>query len=300
MNIIKFCQDFNIQFQTSGKNVSYGWIGMHCPFCDDPSYHLGYHLKGNFFKCWRCDWKPIKKVVAKLLGISEEEAKKLIIRYGGDSHLEEDEEVIVKKPYKLPSGTTKMGNKHKIYLEGRGFDPDKLEHEWNLLGTSFLSIIDNVDYKHRVLAPIRWHGKEVSFQARDITGIGEPKYRACPKPREIIHHKDIIYGNQDKWKDYGICVEGIADVWRLGPLSFAVFGTAFKQAQVWAIASHFKKVIILFDNEDKAQLHAEQLAYELELRGVKTWIETVEDDPGALSQDDADHFIEEVTTFLRG
>lgn len=295
MNFVKFCQDFNIPYQTGGKNVSYGWVGICCPFCSDTSFHLGFKLRGNYFHCWICDWKPIKKVVSKLLAISEEEAKRLVIRYGGDSHIDEDEEVIAKKPYQFPSGTAKMKQQHRKYLESRKFDPDKLEYEWNLLGTDFLSTLDSGDYKHRILAPIMWKSKEVTFQTRDITGKAESKYKACPKQREIIHHKDILYGDQTKWGDVGICVEGIADVWRFGPLSFAVFGTAFKQSQIWAIAGNFKKVVIVFDNEEKAQLQAEQLAYELELRGVKTWIQTVEDDPGEMSQDDADHFVYEIT-----
>jgi len=33
---------------------------------------------------------------------------------------------------------------------------------------------------------------------------------------------------------------------------------------------------------------------ELKFRGVKAWIENIETDPGAMSQDDADHLVKQI------
>ena len=48
--------DLGIDYKLSGKNVTSGWIEVNCPFCGDPSYHLGISPT-NLFHCWRCGEK---------------------------------------------------------------------------------------------------------------------------------------------------------------------------------------------------------------------------------------------------
>jgi len=290
MDITRLLSDFQIPFQTGGKNVGKDWIGLSCPFCDDPSYHLGYNLKKKFFHCWRCGTHPITTTISKLLSINENQVSRIIQQYNGAT---EADSAIIIKPFQFPTGTMQMTNQHKTYLENRKFNPEILEKEWGLLGTGPVSKLDNSDYKLRIIAPIYWGGKIVSFQGRSLSNKTTPKYKACPKNREIISHKHILYGKQSKWKSTGICVEGITDVWRLGIFSFATFGIEYTSMQARIIANSFKSVLVLFDNEPQAQLQADKLVAELKFRGVNAKKATVKDDPGNMLQNDADYLIKQ-------
>jgi hypothetical protein len=294
MDIIKLFEDYHIQYWTEGKNVSPGWVQIRCLFCRDTSNHMGYNLKDEYFSCWRCGSHPIKKVLSSLLHVNEEELGNVFRTYSGRPHISKNDEPIARigsRKFKLPGNTSEMLQQHRKYLINRGFDPDKLIKEWGLLGTGPVAILDNVDYKHRIVAPIKWQNEVVSFQARDITGKHQLRYITCPKPREIKHHKHILYGNQKEWKDIGIIVEGITDVWRLGPLATATFGTEYTTAQMLVIRSSFKKVFVIFDEEPQAQKQAKKLISDLRILGVKSEVITITGDPGGMKQDDADHLI---------
>ena len=48
-DVLEFLDDRGIPYVTEGKNVSYGWAEINCPFCPDgdPSEHLkSYHAGG--------------------------------------------------------------------------------------------------------------------------------------------------------------------------------------------------------------------------------------------------------------
>ena len=111
----------------------------------------------------------------------------------------------------------------------------------------------------------------------------------------MIRHQSILYGKQEAWKNIGICVEGVTDVWRLGFSSFATFGISFTPSQVRNIVKHFKKVVILFDDDPQAQEQAKKLMGELRFRGVETWKENIVGDPAGLNQDDANSLVKEIT-----
>ena len=154
-----------------------------------------------------------------------------------------------------------------------------------------MSKLDDIYYKNRILAPIYWDRKRVSFQTRDITDLHKAKYMACPEDRELIKHKHILYGKQHKWNDTGICVEGITDVWRMGYNAFAVFGIKFTRKQVRQITKHFKRVIILFDDDPQAIKQAKLLKAELLIRGVEAIIEDIKGDPASLMEQDAKNIL---------
>jgi len=116
------------------------------------------------------------------------------------------------------------------------------------------------EYSHRIIIPILYKNKIVSYQARDITGKAELKYKACKKENEIMQHKHICYGI-DKIKDgVAIIVEGVTDVWRIGAGAIAMFGTSFTMQQVNFLVKNLSRVHILFDfGEKQAQEKAKKL-----------------------------------------
>lgn len=294
MNLVQLYEDFNVPHATEGqKHCQPGWVNTPCPFCTgNPGMHLGYNLSEDYYHCWRCGGHPTPKTISKLIGVTESEAKKLLRKYKIRINISKEPVVKIRaKAHKFPSGVGIMKSNHRKYLEGRGFDPEKLEKEWNLFGTGPISLLDGIDYKHRIMAPIYWDNEQVTFQARDITDRHGLKYMACPKDRELIHHKHILYGKQSKWKETGVCVEGITDVWRLGEQSFCTFGIEYTSMQLRLIAKLFKRVFILFDPEGQATKQAVTLMNELKFRGMEASTLLLDSDPGSMKQEDADYLI---------
>ena len=42
MDIIQLFNKHNIDYRTSGKNISHEWIGVCCPICFDSGFHGGF------------------------------------------------------------------------------------------------------------------------------------------------------------------------------------------------------------------------------------------------------------------
>jgi len=301
MKILELYQDYHIPHFTEGhKHCRPGWVNVECPFCTGAhsGYHLGYNLAYDYFHCWRCGGKFPDQALVKILHLNHNQIDSVIKEYGGISKKPktDKEETVALKPFKYPSGELELKPAHIKYLERRHFDPDYLEHVWGLTGTGPVAYLDGIKYDRRILAPIEWEGRIVSFQTRNLKdGDDNPyKYLACPQAREQIEHQTILYGHPLKWKRRGIGVEGITDVWRFGEQSFGVFGTSVKNEQIRWMSKLFEEIILVFDPEPAAQDTAKQIVSELKFRGVKAWIENIETDPGEMSQDDADHLVKQI------
>lgn len=295
MDIIKFFEDYEIPYWTKGKNISKGWVGINCVFCDDPSNHLGYNVEEDYgFQCWKCGKHFVDETIAELIGVNITQAKQIVKKYEGDSVPVDKKVTCNIKKHKMPTGAGSLTKPHKMYLNNRGFDPDYLEEVWKLLGTGPISRLDNTDMKLRIIAPIFWDGRQVSWQSRDITNKATIPYLACPEEREIVHHKNIVYGLQEYWTDTGIGVEGIFDAWRVGTNAVATFGIGFTNRQVRIIARNFKRFFTMFDPEEKAQEKAKQLGKELEFRGVEWHNITLENDPGDTDQEEMNYIVKQI------
>lgn len=295
MKIIDYYKDNAVPFITEGhKHCRPGWVNIECPFCTgNPGWHLSYNLTENYFTCWRCGYHTIPEVIMKLSNVKYPVAKEIIKTYGGKTRQRKKRTAfrVKHKLFKLPSLTLPITNQHKTYLKRRNFNSDKIETIWGVKGTGPISMLDGINYSHRLLIPIYWDGEIISFTSRDITGKAQEKYKSCPKIREKIEHKHILYGIQSTWQSgIGICVEGPTDVWRMGEQTFGTFGIKYTQQQVRTIAKHFKKVGIFYDNEPQAQAQAKKLAKDLNFRGVLTANFTMDSDPGSLSDEQARNF----------
>jgi hypothetical protein len=299
MNIEQLYRDYNIPYSTEGhKHCRPGWVNTECPFCTgNPGLHLGYDTNGNKFVCWRCGGHYPNITIAKLLNITVYEANKVIKQYDGI--------VLNKKPnqpkkrpklkaFKYPSNVVELQKNHSNYLIKRNFDPEKIQKEWNIMGTGVIAKLDELNYKHRIIIPYMWDDKIVSFDSRDITGKAMNKYQACPLEREIISHKHILYGKQEAWKDTGICVEGTTDVWRLGKYAWATSGIKYTAFQLRIISKTFKRVFVLFDEDKQAQYQADKLVSDLRYRGIDAIKLDIIGDPGSMKQDDADYLVRQL------
>lgn len=306
MNILDVFRQYNVRYATEGDpHVTAGWAGMPCPFCTGkPGNHLGVNLTKIWFRCWRCGYHSQVEAIAALCHVSTSQAWEVyrsLDEVGSGSSQSRTKDLAAQRriaisTYRRPSDVDRMQQRHRNYLESRNFDPDEIERIWDVAGTGPASYLDGIDYRHRLFVPVSWQGNEVTFQARDITGKSDTKYRACPMDREAVHHKHIIYVNPNHTSRTGIAVEGVTDAWRLGPMAFATFGIQFKLEQVRAIIKRFDRVAIAFDGgERQARLQAQKLAAQLGSL-ISARIFTLEDglDPGSMTQDDARHLVAEV------
>ena len=301
MGIEKLLQDYGIPYVTESEHhhSTHGWINIHCPFCHgSKNFHLGISLyQPTVSHCWRCGWHSTTSVLSRILNISVGKAKNLIQEYAGPTgtiRKKAKEPRVSILPIKFPQPYFEHLNEAgKKYLERRGFDPEKLEKKWELKQTGPISFLGKISYGNRIIIPIYWGGQLVSFQTRDITERSSKRYLACPMKREVIHHKHIVYGKEEKWSKYPalIVVEGVVDVWKLGTSAVATFGTSFTMKQVLALAKIHDRFFIVYDNEPQAQQQARKLAVKLKALGKKVFIETVDTDPGDMKIEDARHFV---------
>ena len=277
------------------KHYRDGWVNVECPFCSgNPGYHLGYCVAGDFFRCWRCGRKKTLEALMGVLRISLPEARRLFRQNKGrpqSASARIKPKIRRTSKLKMPLGTAPLTQVHRSYLQGRGYDPDRLARTWGLLGTGPVG-----PYKFRIIAPIIHEGEMVSYQGRDITGRSPLRYKACAQSDEVRDHKHCLYGADDVPGEAVVVVEGIADAWRLGAGAVATFGITYTRQQVLLLRQYSTR-LILFDTADsQAVAQAHKLAAELSaFRGTTAVIELPEfKDPGEMPQEEADQLMNEL------
>jgi len=299
---LRLFRDHGIQLAPAGhKHTQQGWVNTVCPFCSgNPGYHLGYNVRGGFFRCWRCGWKPTFLTLATLLHVPEYKVRSLVTLYplrvvagqgvlGSDNGLNHTSTT----PLKKPPGSCALKPAHVTYLHTRKFDHEKLVREWDLSG---IGPVSWPGWKWRIFIPINFEHHMVSYQTRSIHGSREDKYRACPKEFEILEHKHVLYGlDKCAWRTC-VVVEGVTGVWRLGPGACATFGTQVKASQR-VLLRRFKRLFIIFDTDEHGagQEAGEKLAWQMSGYGLEVHQITLDHgDTGEMKQDDADHLMYEL------
>ena len=279
------------------KHCTAGWIQTHCPFCEEhQNFHLGWSVESEVFNCWSCGRLKFYDVLVALTGFQREELKHVLASYRRRSRTVHTERTEKKRgrvrEVDFPTGTGRMKAVHKAYLRSRDYSPRKLSRIWGLLGTDIVG-----DYACRIIAPITYKGRVVSYQGRDYSGKAKLRYKACRADHEARRHKDCLYGyDQAKEKSRSVVVvEGITDVWRLGAGAVATFGIAFTRQQV-TLLGEFEKVSIWFDPEREAQHQAERLGHHLSAIGKEVQLLTLDEyeDPAKVPQEEAEEIMEEL------
>ena len=292
---IRFVRDHNVPTADhDSKHFHENWVNVNCPFCTgNPGEHLGYNTDKGYWNCYRCGYHGVVAVIEKLLNITKDEARKIAKTYGvRPQYKETNKDSRRPSSLSLPHGTADMLEPHRYYLEKRGFDPIELENLWGLKGTGILG-----PYKFRIIAPIHRNGRLVSFQGRDITNKAPLKYKACRAEDEIIPHKHLLYGMDRALGHSIVVVEGITDVWRLGPGAVATFGIEWIPEQVLLLKKYLR-VFIMYDfGEEQAQKQARKLGTVLSGFGVSTemlMVQGFQGDPAELPDRKAKKIMKQV------
>jgi len=288
IDVIQIFQDNGIEYFESGKNVQTGWINIQCPLCDDQSNHGGFNLESHdtYFNCWLHGWSSLYSVFKKL--IPHANFKELQHDYRNrntDAIIEEGtvKEVFQKNKKVIIPGNNIPGLLHKRYFKKRDFnDLEYLIIKYNL---HFTDHLESTDYKFRIIFPINWKGKTISYQGRDVTNEQVIRYKACSKHNELMNHKSILYNIDNCNKSYIGVVEGIFDCIRFGDNFAATFGVAYTNMQL-QLLKKYKMVFIIFDPDKAGQTRAEKLSIALSSFGVHNSIIVLDDknkDPAKLS-----------------
>lgn len=294
-NTSAFLRDYRIEIAPPGhQHCTPGRVQVHCPFCfGKKNFHLGIHYSNGRIDCWRCGNHKVLDTIQGLLQCPPNEARQLLGKYS-TGPIEEPSSLSPKKSksniteFSLPAGTGPMEYRHKNYLLNRIFDFEKLETLWKLQGTGPYG-----DYKFRIIIPIFQDEKLVSYQGRDITDRAKLRYKACPRDKELIHHKHCLYGLDNIPRTTVVVCEGVTDVWRLGPGAVATFGITWTKQQLTRLRK-FEQIFIFYDSGKAAQIQAQKMANELSmLNKTVTIVDDPDlDDPASLSQKKADRIME--------
>jgi len=288
IDIISIYQQHGIPFWTDGKNVSPGWVNVQCPFCEDHSNHCGVDpIKGRC-NCWKCGPHYIDELLCELLQINIREAQLLIKENTTDGIITSYRRKRTAKNTVIQLPGKELQQLHINYLHKRNFDPQQIIRDWKITGTG-----PEGEYDYRIIIPVYYHNKIVTYQGRDVTNKSDLRYKACYPDKEIISIKDICYGMDYIQNRKAVAVEGVFDVWRLGPGAIATFGTIVTRQQQLCIKKHIDYVALLFDWTDpQAQVQQQELGKNLSALGVKVDCITLEgcyaNDPAELQPDDAE------------
>lgn len=241
MNFQEILDKHRVSYKTEGQYTRAGWIQFQCCFCGggaDPNKpYCGYSIQSGAVHCWNCGKHRVIDTLIKLTGLNYREVKQIYdrptryldpkLKYGGKLVLPK-----IYGPLETP---------HRKYLEGRGYDVEKLVQLWHLKGIGL-----STQFQWRILIPIEVYGETVSWTTRSISDNVPDRYISAKESQEVVHHKHVLYG-EDYCQNACIVVEGPTDVWRVGPGAVGTFGTGFSMEQVWRIIRYPKR-ILCFDN----------------------------------------------------
>jgi len=253
-----FLRKHNVQFHEGGghRHVRSGWIGVDCPYCGPGSgkFHLGFELATGRCVCWKCGRFPPGKVLARITGASLPEAIEVVSGAGGGLRSPQRPETSQGR-YRCPKGLQALTGPYRRYLQDRGLNPRVIEDIWGLRATGLRGPLS-----WRLWIPVELGGRPVTWTTRAIGEGVEPRYRAADPGDEDVPLKHTLYG-----ADYAgpavIVVEGMVDVWSIGPGAVGLFGTKYSPQQVALLGRYPVRTICL---DGDAQKQGRRLASELE------------------------------------
>lgn len=269
--IIKFLNDYNVDYVESGKNVVEGNISICCPMCtDDPSHHMGIKLSTGWWSCWRDKshrGNNFINLVSFIAGCSYSEAKeifgeqKYIITNEFKDLFKINKNLIVKKEKlvfdKEFKNIKNYGSTKRFhdYLLSRGIhDYKKYNLKCCLIG----------DWSHRIIFPIYYENKLVAWNSRSIYEREKLYYKALTQERSMRKITNCLYNYDGLIKNKGkglYLVEGIFDYMKLDqslPDEYEVtclFTKTITDSQKSLLFNLSKKysIIVLLDRDAEAE-----------------------------------------------
>jgi DNA primase len=242
IDIRDLLEELNIDYTERGKNVSTGWIGVSCPFCDDTSNHLGIHLDTKTISCFRCGetgniiryLSDVLNSFNKAITIIEEAIPRELRSKVQEEH--QSDVVSVRLPDEAKKG---LGDFHKKYLKDRRFNADILTKRFNLHSTGPIG-----RWANRIIIPVIKNYQLVTFTSCDISEDSDNRYVHLSEDESIINVKQLLFGSEFTNGNSVIVTEGLFDAWRFGAGAIPLWGTKFTDKQVQLLSKYnYVKVV---------------------------------------------------------
>lgn len=260
IDIREVLDDLHIYYTEGGKNVSDGWIGTTCPFCDDQTNHLGINLRSKTISCFKCGTSG---TIIKYLSEELRDFNKAISVLGDavprelrsfEQQQQRENAVHVELP---KEASRKITPYHAGYLQERGFDYKDLNDRYNL---HYCGPIGK--WANRIIIPVIKNYRLITFTSADIADDSNLRYKHLKDEKSIISVKEYLFGLEHTDGHSVIVVEGLFDMFRIGEGCVATFGTKVTPEQK-RLLSKFNVVKILFDGDAAGRLNGAKLADEL-------------------------------------
>lgn len=281
---LRFFDANRIEYASRGHNVSHGHVAIHCPFCgvQDAGQHLSVALNGRGWRCFRQPdihrGKSSTRLISALLNCSFETAAKIC----GEQIVIPDDFMArvdgllnpppLAKPKKLvmPVEFRPFVDKPSCwpylnYLKRRGF-VDLL----NWAKFFDLRYCTTGFFHHRVIFPIRYRKRLVSFTGRSLDPHSDVRYLSLTSNPELAEARDIQPAQgpiTDYLLWYDECAQADADtiylvegpmdafkIWQLGEkigiVAVCVFTATASPAQIdklHELLPRFKRKFIMLD-----------------------------------------------------
>ncbi len=292
-DIREYLQAMHVQYWENGVNVSKGWVGTQCMYCDDHHNHLGIHLYYKNYSCWKCEAKGnLIQFIIDLENISYRTALQRIDEYQSDTPLElqERERLTPTNGNILPYGCTpNLSTRQNKWLQGRRYTPTVIQAKWGIIAGPLTG-----NWAHRIICPVRSKGKTMSWVGIDTTGTQYAKYKAAPVEKSFLPVSELLYGVDYVQKNAVLIVEGMLDAWRMGLGTVATFGMGVGNWKIHTLAElNTNQYFIMFDSEPLAITKAKELGSVLK-HTTGRHVELLE-----LPQGDPDDLDDQTATDLR-
>lgn len=269
MNFEKLFTDYHIDYN---NRVNRGWVNIHCPYCTEVSgtFHGGFNTSGNYYHCWKCGGHDFKQTLSLVTNISRSQVEDLIHQYSGRNSLLDRLNKKQAKATKLELPTDTFTPSERKYLRQRNFNPKYLHEKYKVVGGGLTGA-----WKFRIIIPLILNEKIVSWTGRSILSkektneLKIPRYKNLSIEQSVIDPKSILYNLDNCRNEVAVLTEGPFDVMRLGDDFFCSFGTELTQSQINLIKERFKKIYIMFDNEEQAQVKARKFGLQISSIGVE-------------------------------
>jgi hypothetical protein len=323
--ITEILRRYGIHYVDSGNNVAENNVAIRCPFCgtDDPSEHMGIHLRTGYWGCWRVQshrGRKLENLLPYVIHCSRREAFGLL-----------DDGQIPLDPRNSFSDEIAANMKLADYIKPPADEPLTFPNEfksikeetskrfWSyLIDRGFLEkdigrLVERYDlhrcmsgeWKYRLIIPAYSLKDElIGWTGRAITK-SKLRYKSHPHGGQLKRH---IFDESKIWEGRLLLVcEGPFDAMKLGLYSpedvavtclWGVSATQEQLATLRILTMGFRRTVISFDR-DIFEASVE-LQSRMELGKVKLFPNLAAKDPGVMTPEQVMEYISQLSEGLPG
>jgi hypothetical protein len=328
-DIKQIFDEHHVHYVTSGPNTARGNINIKCPFCghDDPSEHMGINLDTGQWGCWRDSRHRggnLPYLLSKVLSCSREHAQTILGRGSESTTMtlnkivkegfnnidkEKKRENRLRMPDEfLPITRNKFCLRFVNYLIGRGFRHNALD----VSSKYGLKYALSGEWKNRIVIPLYYHKKLVSWTGRSILAKSLLRYKTLTIDRKIAEKigtnpalkstTSFVFNYDDLMSTGGLALfvcEGPFDAIKLDYYgekykfrATCLFTSSISKTQVADISSLFSNFEFIFIIGDKnAEFKAMKIKSDLShLNSEVLFLPPYAEDPASLTPEEIEFF----------